>query len=611
MAIYHLHAGKIIGRTKGQKAVRSAAYRSGEKLKDDRYGETHDFSRKRGVLYDEMFVPAYAPWSMRDRETFWNEVEKAEKRKNSQLAIPYDIALPHELNHAQHIALMREFIQHEFTDHGIVADLAIHMPNRKKNQKNFHAHILIPTRFVDEDGLGKKVIIADSKSDFEHQRGEIILRLRQSWAEHHNRHMDAAGFDESHHIDHRSYEEQGIDREPTTHRGVASDHMEERGITTDRGDEYREIEAENQKEALRKSQRKDYAGPAEAPKMPDAQSHDDKIADEALQKEKERQEQALADELKRQEEARRSDDALRDALIAADKKLKELGEIYRQAQEHRERLIQQTRELEEAHYRHERQESARRDEFQRQKNPVDHYIKENEDEIEGRRQGRIYEQEKRYLEGDIRNPHSRYAQALHNNYEQSGDPFVGLAKSAIAEHAAFRHEQDILHTQVANTADPKEREALEIRRKIEGYEYLTITGDRIAKQSEIITGRLNSEEAVKMRAAVHGETIKDEHDKEIAFPGYTQQAENLRFRYREIQAERAAPQKEQAKEPEPERAYRPRGRGKGRDLDDLIKKQDEAAKAKEAEREKNKTEFEKQQEKERERQRERERGRER
>ena len=73
-----------------------------------------------------------------------------------------------------------------------------------------------------------------------------------------------------------------------------------------------------------------------------------------------------------------------------------------------------------------------------------------------------------------------------------------------------------------------------------------ITGERIAVQSELITGRTNSEEAVKMRNAVRGEILKDENDKQIGFiPGYTQRVENLRFRYRELQAERAAPAKEQ------------------------------------------------------------------
>src|ERR1700691_4402324 len=99
MAIYHLHAAAVVSRKNGQKVIRSAAYRSGQNLYDDRYGELHDFSRKRGVLHEEIFPPSHTPDWMHDREAFWNAVEKAEKRKDSQLAIPYDIALPKELNH--------------------------------------------------------------------------------------------------------------------------------------------------------------------------------------------------------------------------------------------------------------------------------------------------------------------------------------------------------------------------------------------------------------------------------------------------------------------------------------------------------------------------------
>jgi len=126
------------------------------------------------------------------------------------------------------------------------------------------------------------------------------------------------------------------------------------------------------------------------------------------------------------------------------------------------------------------------------------------------------------------------------------DGYQRLAKSAIAEHAAFQREQDTLRVEIAKATDPKLREALEIRAKIECYEYLMITGERIAVQSEIITGRLNSQEAEKMRNDVRGELLEDEKGKPIGFiPGYTQEVENLRFTYRDLQAERAAQQKEQ------------------------------------------------------------------
>ena len=170
-----------------------------------------------------------------------------------------------------------------------------------------------------------------------------------------------------------------------------------------------------------------------------------------------------------------------------------------------------------------------------------------------------------------------------------------------------------MSAEIAKTADPKAREALEIRRMIEGYDYLSMTGERIAVQSELITGRKDSEEAVKMRARINVEIVKDENDKQTAYPGYIQEAENLRFRYRELQAERqqAFGKDQQPAAPQPKPARERRPRGARRDYDDLIKKQDDAAKAKEAERLANMTQAERDAQQKKERELQRERGRDR
>jgi hypothetical protein len=346
--------------------------------------------------------------------------------------------------------------------------------------------------------------------------------------------------------------------------------------------------------------------------MPDDASKQKDLAD---QQEADRVKKAIDDELARQERARRDQDQIQNELIAADKTLKELGRLWRQAQDFREALVQQARELEEANVRFQQQQAQRQQDSQRQQNPVEDYTREHKDGVQQRRQERQDEQDRRYLEGDIRNPYSRYAQALHENYEQSGDPYQGLAKSAIAEHAAFQREQDTLRVEIAKATDPKLREALEIRAKIECYEYLMITGERIAVQSVIITGRLNSQEAEKMRNDVRGELLTDEKGKPTGFiAGYTQEVENLRFTYRNLQAERAALQKEQTAklEPRPGRAYRPRRSQSGRELAKIIQEQDEIQKAKDLEDQKKRAqdpEYQKQQEKERELK--RKRGRER
>jgi hypothetical protein len=322
--------------------------------------------------------------------------------------------------------------------------------------------------------------------------------------------------------------------------------------------------------------------------MPDDASKPNDLAD---QQEADRVKKAIDDELTRQEQARRDQDQIRNELIAADKTLKELGRLWRQTQDHREALVQHARELEEAAVRFQQQQAQRQQDSQRQQNPAEDYTREHKDAVEQRRQERQDEQDRRYLEGDIRNPYSRYAQALHENYQQSGDLYQGLAKSAIAEHAAFQREQDTLRVEIAKATDPKLREALEIRAKIECYEYLMITGERIAVQSEIITGRLKGQEAEKMRNDVRGELLKDENDKPIGFiPGYTQEVDNLRFRYRNLQAERTAQPKEQAPsaEQKQDRPYRPRGRRSTRELDELIKRQNKIQEAKDREDEKKK-----------------------
>ena len=639
MAQYHFSA-TMVSRKKGQSAVASAAYRAGERLKDERRGKWYDYRMHPGILHKEILAPGNAPEWMLDRGQLWNAFEKIEKRKDSQVARSIDIGLMSELRFDKNLELIRGFIQEQFVDKGMIADFAIHAPGPGSDERNIHAHILLTTRVVTDSGFGNKNRDWDDRDE--------LRAWRKAWEDHANRALESEGFEAR--IDHRSLEEQGIDREPTTHIGPSGKAMENTGRTSDRARKNREIKSDNddidllrkelaesekrlaefkrqlaaermeQKTARRADAFGDGAGKSQAPEpplqpqgpqpypensgppvptggkapsMPDDLSEQERLAAKleadrvqtAIDQEADRVKKAIDDELARQEQARRDEDYLHNELIAADKRLKELGDLWRQAQEFRETLVKQSRELEEAAFKFQLQQE------QRQRNPVENYISENNDAVEQRRQDRQYEQERRYLEGDIRNPHSRYAQALHNNYEQTGDPYQGLARSAIAEHAAFRHEQDTLRVEIANTTDPKLRESLELRAKIECYEYLMITGDRIAVQSEIITGRMNSDEAKRMRGLVHGQDILNEQGEKIGFKdGYEQMARNLRQQYRDLQAEREAQQKEQAPsaEQKQDRAYRPRGRRSGRDLDELIKTQDKIQQAKDREEEKKK-----------------------
>lgn len=204
MAIYHCSA-KIIGRSSGRSAVASAAYRAGEKIKNERDGVLHDYSRRRGVVYKEIILPHDAPLEYYDRKTLWNAVEFAEKRCDAQTAREVEVALPYELNLQEDIALLREFIDKNFVDLGMCADFAVH----NKGDNNPHAHILLTMREVSERGFGKK------NRDWNHPK--YLERWREDWERCVNKRLQERGIDER--IDHRTLEAQGLDREPTIHVG--------------------------------------------------------------------------------------------------------------------------------------------------------------------------------------------------------------------------------------------------------------------------------------------------------------------------------------------------------------------------------------------------------
>ena len=231
MAIYHLNA-KVISRSNGQSATSAAAYRAAEKIEDERTGLTFDYTRKRGVYATEILAPENAPYWVADRAQLWNAAELIEKRCNSRTAREFDIALPVELTHPQKQELVREFATENFVNKGLVADIAFH----DINTHNPHVHIMITTRAVDENGLGAK----DRNLD----RKDFLLKLRESWATHTNQALESIGIDQR--VDHRTLDEQGLNRIPQIHLGPNVAAMRERGIVTERGDEYDRIQEANQ-----------------------------------------------------------------------------------------------------------------------------------------------------------------------------------------------------------------------------------------------------------------------------------------------------------------------------------------------------------------------------
>jgi len=203
MAIYHL-SGSIISRSQGRSAIASAAYRSVEKLADERQGMTHDYTKKQDVVYAEIFLPEHAPQSFKNRQTLWNAVELCEKRKDAQLAREFTISLPRELTIEQNKALITEFVTHEFVSKGMIVDVCFHNDVMKDGNRQPHAHVMLTLREVNENGFGKKVRDWNNK--------ELLLQWRESWSNSANHHLALNGFDIQ--IDHRSNEARGIELEP-------------------------------------------------------------------------------------------------------------------------------------------------------------------------------------------------------------------------------------------------------------------------------------------------------------------------------------------------------------------------------------------------------------
>lgn len=303
MAIYHLEA-KVVSRGAGRSAAAAAAYLSCSRIYNDYDGIQHDYTRKQGLVWQQVFLPPQAPPEWQDREKLWNAVEAAEKAKDSRLARELVVALPIELNQEQQISLIEEFIQEQFVADGMCADAAIH----DTDGHNPHAHILLTVRPLDEKGqwqyktekeylcvrngeergfttaeflkaqkegwekqypykIGKKkVYMAPSAAEVrglaradKHPKSsrygrqnpitlrwnseEQLLLWRENWAAAANLVLEQAGREER--IDHRSHAARGLEEKPTIHEGVAARAMERKGITSDRCELNRQIKADN------------------------------------------------------------------------------------------------------------------------------------------------------------------------------------------------------------------------------------------------------------------------------------------------------------------------------------------------------------------------------
>lgn len=239
MAIYHLSV-KPVSRKKGRTATASSAYRAGEKIEDKRTGEIHDYTKKQGVEYTQIFTPNGV--DIPSRQELWNMAEMAEKRKDACVAREYEVNLPYELSKSQRIELAQDFSKQLSEKHGIAVDLCMHEPDTKNggDDRNYHAHILTTTRKITNEGLTEKADIEKAGR----KRKQDLKNVRQLWADTANRHLEKAGLEER--IDHRSLKEQGSQLKPTIKMGKTATQMERQGKPTIKGDINRAITADNE-----------------------------------------------------------------------------------------------------------------------------------------------------------------------------------------------------------------------------------------------------------------------------------------------------------------------------------------------------------------------------
>jgi ATP-dependent exoDNAse (exonuclease V) alpha subunit len=235
LATFHFHISSV-GRSAGRRATAAAAYRAGERVRDERTGRIYNHSGRKDVAHAEILLPSHLKgaadlWA-ENREKLWNTAERAEKRANSRVAREYEVSLPHELNRNQQVALARALSRELAERYGVAVDLAVHLPRPDGDPRNFHAHLLTTTREVTPQGLGAKAGLdlharERRRRELPHWRDEYRT-LRERWASLTNEALREANLEAR--VDHRSLVAQGIDREPHPQIPIASLKMEQRGV---------------------------------------------------------------------------------------------------------------------------------------------------------------------------------------------------------------------------------------------------------------------------------------------------------------------------------------------------------------------------------------------
>ena len=245
MAIFHLNI-KSISRGAGRSAAAAAAYRAGERIRDERTGALHDYAYRTDVSHKEILLPsrlqgADCAWAT-DRTSLWNAAERAELRHDARVAREYQVTLPFELSADERLRLARSLAQELAERHNVAIDLAVHAPREAGDPRNHHAHLLATSREITASGFGGKAGL-DMASSERRRRGLAggiaeIKAVRERWATLSNQAFEAAGLRVR--IDHRSLRAQGIDREPLPYIPTGAFYRQRRGLHSEIAERIRE-----------------------------------------------------------------------------------------------------------------------------------------------------------------------------------------------------------------------------------------------------------------------------------------------------------------------------------------------------------------------------------
>lgn len=244
MASFRFSA-KVISRADNRSAVACAAYRSGDRLFDERTGKTHDYTarskdRRDGlapsVVDATILCPDNTPEWMRDRAALWNACEAIEIRRDAQLSREIQVSLPHELNDDQRRELLHDFVQSAFVSKGMIADVGIHRPDAHGDNRNHHAHIMLTMRELTAEGFN------DHKARHWNNK-KFIEQWREQWAKAQNKMLERHGRDER--VTHLSLKAQGIERVAQIHLGTAANQLMKRGADHPRVERLKAVQQRN------------------------------------------------------------------------------------------------------------------------------------------------------------------------------------------------------------------------------------------------------------------------------------------------------------------------------------------------------------------------------